>query len=890
MLLTIKRFLRNSTNLRKAYREWRVEKAIRDSGKFDQTFYLSMNPDVQRAGKNAIRHYVRHGAIEGRNPNRDFNGHDYLAANPDVKLSGMNPFLHFIQYGEIEQRSLGVIQPTETLKPAVKSSLPILKSTSNRFVFTKKRYVAVFAAYNKDNRILPYVEYYISQLAKQATIIFVSDNYFGESEISKIKPYISAAICERHEEYDFGSYKRGIEYAEQSGILQNADGIILCNDSCIGPLHSLTQTLDEMTKKKVDFWGITYNKFIKPHLQSYFLFFNAAVFNDSTFRSFFSAIEKKNTVQEVILSYEVELTSCLQKAGFTWSSLITRNPPQKNPKQVRHEGPETYPLYTLKCGSPFVKRKALLRSHCNRDGIQRTIAAIKSKNYELYRICTKEREISRFLGSESVEFSLIMPTYNRKHCIAQAIDSVLQQTHPLFELIIVDDHSTDGTEQFVRQKYADEIATGHIRYLVNGHEKGVSGARNFGLKHAKYEWIGYIDSDNTIRPNFLTCFSQATLEYPAAKSFYAEFCRNQDGVVVGREFDANAITKGNFIDLGVFIHHRDCITNHGGFDTSLKRLVDWDLILRYTKGHPPVFIKSVLMDYDNDEDPNRISRRESELKARFAVVQKHSFRPIVTVAIPTYNQEKFIAETIESALCQEGNFEVEIVLADDGSTDNTQHIIDHFVRRFPFKVRSIGDGVNRGISSNFKRCFDSAHGSYIAILEGDDLWTDPLKVSKQIDFLESHPDCSMVFSKILVQNTANGSERILERQNSLASHLLTGEDFLADNSMNLIANFSCCMFRSELMKGLPDRLFEERFNEIALAFHLERIGPIGFINEVMGLYRQHPQGVWTGSDKRKQLESAINTRIMVKDVADQKYHDEIQKMIDLKKSELASLS
>lgn len=90
------------------------------------------------------------------------------------------------------------------------------------------------------------------------------------------------------------------------------------------------------------------------------------------------------------------------------------------------------------------------------------------------------------------------------------------------------------------------------------------------------------------------------------------------------------------------------------------------------------------------------------------------------------------------------------------------------------------------------------------------------------------------------------------------------------------------------MQDLPKRLFDSRFNEIALVFHLERYGKIGFMDEPMSIYHQHPAGVWTGSSREEQLRSGLQTRQMVLDVADPKYHDAIERIIEEKyRSQLA---
>lgn len=252
----------------------------------------------------------------------------------------------------------------------------------------------------------------------------------------------------------------------------------------------------------------------------------------------------------------------------------------------------------------------------------------------------------------------------------------------------------------------------------------------------------------------------------------------------------------------------------------------------------------------------------------------------ITTILPTYNQEAYIDAAIGSVVRQIGSFTHEVLVSSDGSTDATRSRIRAWQYRFPMLVRDISEDRNVGISGNFRRLFDAATGDYIAILEGDDLWTDPEKLAKQADFLTANRDCSMVFSMITVRQLPSGRDSLLERQAALKAVKLRGEDFLADPSMNLIANFSSCMLRTDLVRSFPDLLFQQRFNEIAMAFFLENHGPIGFLKSPMGIYHQHAGGVWTGTSREAQLRSGIETREMVLKVAHPRHAPAIRDIIE----------
>lgn len=151
------------------------------------------------------------------------------------------------------------------------------------------------------------------------------------------------------------------------------------------------------------------------------------------------------------------------------------------------------------------------------------------------------------------------------------------------------------------------------------------------------------------------------------------------------------------------------------------------------------------------------------------------------------------------------------------------------------------------------------------------------KLQKQIDFLEKNKDCSMVFSRLKLLNEKNKTFSFLERQNNLPTKL-TGNSIII--GLNIIGNFSCCMFKSEYMKNLPEILFKYRFSEIPLSFYLERKGKIGFISTPLSVYRQHTNGVWTGASRRQQLEQALKVRQITLEVCANKYKKDIQRIID----------
>lgn len=152
----------------------------------------------------------------------------------------------------------------------------------------------------------------------------------------------------------------------------------------------------------------------------------------------------------------------------------------------------------------------------------------------------------------------------------------------------------------------------------------------------------------------------------------------------------------------------------------------------------------------------------------------------VSVIMVTYNHEKFIKKAIEGVLMQEVNFDIELIIADDCSPDNTQKVVEELLKNHPkaHAVKYTKHLQNKGMQPNFIWAYQQCNGKYIAICEGDDYWTDPLKLEKQVDFLENNDQFGLVYTDV---NKVDSKNNLLEN-NFLSlnqfSKLNDFEDFL----------------------------------------------------------------------------------------------------------------
>lgn len=137
--------------------------------------------------------------------------------------------------------------------------------------------------------------------------------------------------------------------------------------------------------------------------------------------------------------------------------------------------------------------------------------------------------------------------------------------------------------------------------------------------------------------------------------------------------------------------------------------------------------------------------------------------PLVSIRTSTYNQEKYIRQCIEGILMQKTDFPFEYIIGEDCSTDGTRDIVYEYARQYPNLIRVVTDDVNVGMRANGLRCIERCRGKYMAICEGDDWWTDPYKLQKQVDFLEAHPEylmCTTCYSTLRMKDgfLKNGSK------------------------------------------------------------------------------------------------------------------------------------
>ena len=224
--------------------------------------------------------------------------------------------------------------------------------------------------------------------------------------------------------------------------------------------------------------------------------------------------------------------------------------------------------------------------------------------------------------------------------------------------------------------------------------------------------------------------------------------------------------------------------------------------------------------------------------------------PLVSVAMLAYRHERYIAQAIEGVLGQKTSFAVELIIGEDASPDATLEICRRYERLYPDRVTiiSTGENVSRSLAGNFYRTCLRCRGKYVAFCEGDDYWSDPSKLQKQVDFMESRPDCTICFHPVLAHwedgrfpdcEYPTNARRFLKQPPTLRE--LVRVNYMQTNSVMYRWNPDGRLFDDFPLRELPG---DWKLNLL----HAQH-GRIGFLPDVMAVYRRHPDGLWTGALK-----------------------------------------
>lgn len=219
----------------------------------------------------------------------------------------------------------------------------------------------------------------------------------------------------------------------------------------------------------------------------------------------------------------------------------------------------------------------------------------------------------------------------------------------------------------------------------------------------------------------------------------------------------------------------------------------------------------------------------------------------LTVLCITYNQVNFIRDCLDGFVMQKTNFPFEVVIHDDASTDGTADVIREYAKKYPDIIKPILQTENqwqKGVSIGPTHTWPKIKGEYVAMCEGDDYWTDPHKLQKQVDFLDAHPDYTVCFHPVHVvwddkrmPDYFFPTKKYRFNKTTLELSDLLKHNFIQTNSV-------VYRWRKDCIDIYPWGILPGDWY-----IHLlhAQVGKIGFIPDVMAVYRRNAGGVWTGA-------------------------------------------
>lgn len=224
-------------------------------------------------------------------------------------------------------------------------------------------------------------------------------------------------------------------------------------------------------------------------------------------------------------------------------------------------------------------------------------------------------------------------------------------------------------------------------------------------------------------------------------------------------------------------------------------------------------------------------------------------QPMVSVWLITYNHEAYIAEAIEGLLRQQTTFGVELIIGEDCSTDGTRAIVQAYQQRYPERITLYLPEQNMGMLGILRPTYALCRGKYVAMLDGDDYWTDPLKLQRQVDQLEQRPATRFSFHQVstLADSTGHMAEAPEPAWGNVPGEVCL-EDLLRQG--NVVVTLSV-LFRNDL-GPLPDWFYELPYPDLALYFLLLMHGGAGhYLPANMGVYRLHQGGWFSGMSSQR---------------------------------------
>jgi glycosyltransferase involved in cell wall biosynthesis/ADP-heptose:LPS heptosyltransferase/2-polyprenyl-3-methyl-5-hydroxy-6-metoxy-1,4-benzoquinol methylase len=412
------------------------------------------------------------------------------------------------------------------------------------------------------------------------------------------------------------------------------------------------------------------------------------------------------------------------------------------------------------------------------------------------------------------KFSVVMANYNNGRYIAQAIESVLGQTFKDWELIIVDDCSTDDSIDIINRFVKDN----RIRLICHDTNEGYVASLKTGIAAVKGELFGVLDSDDCLTAGAVETMYQQHVKFPDCGLIYSQFMCCDDNLTPTKPGYCRDMPPGKTtLDIDVVSHFKTFkladYLKTPGYDESILYAEDRDIIHKMEEVTQLKFVDECLYLYrevSGSQSHNArkkaigiMSRERAKTAARMrrrknVRIYQPKDNSLVSIWMAAYNAADYIAKAIESVLLQNyRNFE--LIVVDDGSTDNTADIVNGFKNesiKYFFKK-------NGGASSARNLALQKSGGSFVVVLDSDDMIT-PDFLAKHLEMFEKYPESDMIYCDDCLIDENDKPIRIIDRPEYPNQNALISDIFRC--------GFPVVPFRTCIRKSVFDKigLYDER--------------------------------------------------------------------------------
>lgn len=229
--------------------------------------------------------------------------------------------------------------------------------------------------------------------------------------------------------------------------------------------------------------------------------------------------------------------------------------------------------------------------------------------------------------------------------------------------------------------------------------------------------------------------------------------------------------------------------------------------------------------------------------------------PAVSVIMLTYNHALYLKDAIEGVLMQKTDFNFELIICDDASTDHSEDVIRPYAERYPYQIKYYRHNLNIGFVENQRFAFQKASGKYLAYCEGDDYWTDEKKLQSQFDFLETHPDYVMTTARNLLLHQNSG-----ELSNDGKDLIFSNKEYVDFTQETFFKERPTQTFTYLLRREFLDLKWIDVYSDyrdLYYFYHLLEFGKGRAFNKIIGVYRLHEGGVYSSLEIEKKLRTSI---------------------------------